>query len=1835
MAYRPKLGVVKKSAPSVSDPALKRVIDTIYRDINSLSDDVHLPSGTHTFLPREGGPGDVRLYEGVGSDGSTGYFMQGRFKDGWGTVQLTLETKNPETVDTQASTDGQVFAGYITIYDVTKQNLAFNDSVGSGSHQVSQGNHSHDHQTLSNLVGEYHALSGDPTGIVKLTATNGTGDTWTRADHGHALDQSIAPEWTGEHNFYNTTTIRGTSGGADWPLAIWPNTQFGRDNFGEGETNDQGMTAKFWGPSTEVDTDEFAIDVTGHVLIDGELTVGVAISDNNDVDFAGNLDVGGYLDVDGIFTQGIVGNNTNDCNIYGEMYTQNIVSIIPHGSAADVPALKVIGISNASHGQLRVGSSESMFFDLKVDTSGNLLVDTIGNIQLLPEVGDDTPGQVLPKQTLLTDLGDFNRMFRSLFVGEIYAETLVAQDVLATIGGRISVAPTTMYETFLGSDPVLHDTIEVRHNIFEKGDYAISKSAPMGLPQTEIFRIADDGEWAYTHITVDTVTALENSVNVDVRDYIAAVESDWGIKPNCRIVCTDGGGTPINFTNNGPGSTQTLEDGSWIKVAGTPGNGFQEPPNQGINGAYKAMIKTADTEDDDTEYTEAPDLEAGEIDIRVPSDVFGTSTTKSYPDLVVYVGPHKYKVARSVAGIGLPNRWQSGDAIMNLGHESGDGFIEITSTETAYQDLGPTITLYGRDDSDGSSGVDLTVTTPGTGYSTGKFTTTPSTGTGSGLEGTIVAVGGSGEITHLAPDVDTANGMSTLGGTGYAVGNFLNVVQTGGSSGIIKVLSIEQNWNGALPVASMGSLRSFVDYNEGDAHGIALGKNLYTSTAASFQGVTIDPVKGVRLFSTPLKMYYNGTDLRYHLESDGKMRVGPALVDDPLGDYSIPDNQQGYSWDGSVLRMSGIINITSGPTFDDIQGNISDLNDVPGNVANLVVSMSAIEAVADGRINAYYEDESGSISGHGFGDYWIDTDQADPSVANSVYRWEDSTGGSQDTLDWRQVDAYDALGTIYFDARNAQITADGKVTTFYQDGIPTSEGIGDLWVDTDDSNKLYRAASAGANEITAGEWVTVQDTHNDSYITSLTNDLSSLTDDFDVLDENTVSDGEIVTTYANDAPVDPAPSYGDWWVKLNIVPMKAYRYEDTNGLNQGDLDWVDRSTNLVGAAYISAVGAQATADGKITTYYGNQVPIGLEGDIWIHTGQNNAMYRAMIDGSDAITVGEWEIVQDLDIQVAVDAASAAQTAAETAQEAIEAMEDQVVLTDNALEIWTVEQGPNYKLAKYGSTSVFYDGIEDESENELLVLGSGGVSIKLANVEIAKYGATTRIGVDADNQSAVRLSNSTLTIGTKAQHTGDLSPIYADANGKLTIRNTAGFSMIDTGSPFTIQSGDVMTDGTTPYTEWNLDDSDTGIIQRQQVEGEAADYHYTELAGGFLSYKIGDSSFNYPRATQWIRASKVNFGGTTTFLTISGDTNIQDMFDGNYNVQYHPVMLPTAKGLPVGRAEDSTSHTDGGSSVIKLNRTIDNTVNFESLNKGAESFQPRMAMYHGPVGGGGGYDANGYSMTEYRTISGSAGSKVISTSTNLRDSFADGDGSIEAGTYNNGTTLFTDHDDDWGSGDVHDLWYPMPSGPNDDYDYGLFGNSSATNKLKIVLWIKMNYNYLDTGIGVGDYGAVSARVMIRFGKKRWDEDDFYSDHYAFMGHGNASTNNTALAWNGPDNNLLQTAVSSANTSYPYAGHTLETSDPYELILEPRTHADIEHNFIDERWGLAVRAFGREVVETGLSVTGYSYGIYSVSWGEDPVKTYEYSGTGFASAFLVDAGQYNTSSGTDSGYPNPFN
>lgn len=124
------------------------------------------------------------------------------------------------------------------------------------------------------------------------------------------------------------------------------------------------------------------------------------------------------------------------------------------------------------------------------------------------------------------------------------------------------------------------------------------------------------------------------------------------------------------------------------------------------------------------------------------------------------------------------------------------------------------------------------------------------------------------------------------------------------------------------------------------------------------------------------------------------------------------------------------------------------------NLTFALMTASLAQASANAKINTYYQ-ASQPTDGLTTGDLWMDTDDG-----NKLYRWN----GSQ-WIDAQDKEIQQALTA----AGDAQATADGKIATFAQDSQPTisESSTGDLWIDTNDGNKLYR--------FNGTTWVSVQD----------------------------------------------------------------------------------------------------------------------------------------------------------------------------------------------------------------------------------------------------------------------------------------------------------------------------------------------------------------------------------------------------------------------------------------------------------------------------------------------------------------------------------------------------------------------------------------------------------------------------------------------------------------------------------------------------------------------------------------------------------------------------------------
>lgn len=94
--------------------------------------------------------------------------------------------------------------------------------------------------------------------------------------------------------------------------------------------------------------------------------------------------------------------------------------------------------------------------------AGNLTLSPAGDIVLGP-VGND----ILPSAGYTKNLGALTNKYLTLHAAELWVETLVAQDTMATIGGRVLVGPTTTLTADLAPGGT---SISVKHNQMVSGD---------------------------------------------------------------------------------------------------------------------------------------------------------------------------------------------------------------------------------------------------------------------------------------------------------------------------------------------------------------------------------------------------------------------------------------------------------------------------------------------------------------------------------------------------------------------------------------------------------------------------------------------------------------------------------------------------------------------------------------------------------------------------------------------------------------------------------------------------------------------------------------------------------------------------------------------------------------------------------------------------------------------------------------------------------------------------------------------------------------------------------------------------------------------------------------------------------------------------------------------------------------------------------------------------------------------------------------------------------------------------------------------------------------------
>lgn len=240
----------------------------------------------------------------------------------------------------------------------------------------------------------------------------------------------------------------------------------------------------------------------------------------------------------------------------------------------------------------------------------------------------------------------------------------------------------------------------------------------------------------------------------------------------------------------------------------------------------------------------------------------------------------------------------------------------------------------------------------------------------------------------------------------------------------------------------------------------SLISTLYSSTAPiayTIGQLWADASTGNKLYrcftvATVINAVGNGTTVTYTTDTDHGLTAGDLITIDEIDPTA---------YNLTAKTVASAPTTTTFTVTSTATGTYVDGGWVAGWKAIQDTAIDAAATLAASKAKTFRQ-TSTPTTGMQIGDIWFDTDDG-----NKQYRYE-STG-------WVSVQD----GAI----ANAQASADGKNTIFYQASAPTALAVGDIWFDTDDGYKHYRwngaswtafelgnaaIASISASKLTAG-----------------------------------------------------------------------------------------------------------------------------------------------------------------------------------------------------------------------------------------------------------------------------------------------------------------------------------------------------------------------------------------------------------------------------------------------------------------------------------------------------------------------------------------------------------------------------------------------------------------------------------------------------------------------------------------------------------------------------------------------------------------------------------------------
>lgn len=578
---------------------------------------------------------------------------------------------------------------------------------------------------------------------------------------------------------------------------------------------------------------------------------------------------------------------------------------------------------------------------------------------------------------------------------------------------------------------------------------------------------------------------------------------------------------------------------------------------------------------------------------------------------------------------------------------------------------------------------------------------------------------------------------------------------------------------------------------------------------------------------------------------------GWAYQIDPADRQFIEDNLEGDSIPSTKIEnltaaklTAGVINATETITAEGLVRAVDDVNNPqreagigPRNFGEPVTYLMwayngqdivfGVDELGNVEVTGKITIASGSTGVAEFSDSGnlATKDQADSGDVTFNYAGSSSKGGNASDTDMvNGVLASEITSDIsqaLTDSQTAVDIADGKIRSFYQDNEPTGltgDDSGDLWIDTNDDNKLYRWD--GSN------WAVAQDGGISQAIQT-------------AQDADTLAGTKIVTFFS---ATEPTPNIeGDLW--YNTTEETLQRWNGTSWEDIGDITAnktandtanvngvpVSQITSDISQALQDAQTAQDTADNKIQTFYQDGEPTGLtssdSGDLWIDTNDGNRLYRW--DGNNWLQARDDGIGTAL--QAAQDAETLAGTKITTYFQSTEPTADTIGdlwynTSDESLKTW---DGTEWKDA--GSTGADWDSTLSNIPDRISDNATTGLNI--TDEYIGYYNGTAfktyiqndgsfHFGSDNDNfidyngtQLVIETDNFSVDASGNATFSGELDAASGLFNGSLrsgSIDGNGDFTgfYAEDGKVGYLKEGDFVTAGAGNQDTWEINSNGT-------------------------------------------------------------------------------------------------------------------------------------------------------------------------------------------------------------------------------------------------------------------------------------------------------------------------------------------------------------------------------------------------------------------------------------------